>query len=543
MVSRIVRIGLIGVAVFWACSQPTESSPPRQLSVSSTNCVTDLSCPFGQECVDGACAPIQPSLYPHIQTASVLMRSPFEGEETAWCATHYDLMIAGARPDEIRALNPNARFFEYTLTRYHAFDQGLKTAFAWALTHGYDPEDFYLHYREDVFVPTWEGRVIVTGFAPGMVPGWNPGGGGNPASATMRAQSRVIGYYAGSPEPSYLANVAHPGFRQFFAERAAALIDGTWYFNTPFSTGPIDGIMCDEAIYYPNFGEGLLDRSTEYYGVPLTEGHPLAVALEELYPFLAEQLMGAIGTTVDVMPNYGHVLFLNYPNQAAMNIQATTPWILGEVWVSFTGSATPTGGSNRCITYDKDYMQGVRKIVEQTRAGGRRLLGARDTVFGPAGTAQGKIFTLALYYLVHNEHTYYVYESARHPYPTHASTWAWNPAAEFDVGQPYFIPAGAVDFEGQANTTEHWVFASGSDPYLPSLTYRVLARRFTNALVLVKMLPLGSVVDSRSTTTHALNGSYRILQADGSLGLTVTEARLRNNEALILIPDAMTGVN
>jgi hypothetical protein len=275
----------------------------------------------------------------------------------------------------------------------------------------------------------------------------------------------------------------------------------------------------------------------------MTENHPLAMALEELYPFLAEQLMGAIGSTVDVMPNYGHVLFLNYPNPAAVNIQATTPWILGEVWVSFTGSATPTSGANRCITYDKDYAQGVRKIVEQTRAGGRRLLGARDTVFGPTGTSQGKIFTLALYYLVHNEHTYYVYESARHPNPSHASTWAWNPAAEFDVGQPALIPNGAVDFNGQPNTTEHWVLATGPDPYQPSLTYRVLARRFTNALVLVKMLPLGSVVDSRSTTTHPLDRNYRVLQADGSLGVSVTEARIRNNEALILIPDPSTGVD
>ena len=63
----------------------------------------------------------------------------------------------------------------------------------------------------------------------------------------------------------------------------------------------------------------------------------------------------------------------------------------------------------------------------------------------------------------------------------------------------------------------------------------MLARRFTNALVLVKMLPDGSVTDDRSITTHALDGSYAVLQADGSLGAVVTQAQIRNNEALILI--------
>jgi hypothetical protein len=223
-------------------------------------------------------------------------------------------------------------------------------------------------------------------------------------------------------------------------------------------------------------------------------------------------------------------------------VQTTTPWILGEVWVTYTGTSSPTGGANRCITYDNDYVNAVREIIEQTRARGRRILGNRDTSNGVQGSDRGRMFTLALYYLLHNRHTYYVYESADDS-EAHVSTWGWNPIAEFDIGQAATIPPGKVDFEGVANSKEHWIYATGADPYQPNLTYRVLARRFANALVLVKMLPLGSVVDNRSITTHPLDGSYRVLQADGSLGLTVSEARLRNNEALILIPQTLTGVH
>jgi hypothetical protein len=186
-----------------------------------------------------------------------------------------------------------------------------------------------------------------------MVPGWNPGGGGNPASATLRSQSRVISWYRGEPVPWYLANVAHPGFRQFLAERTTGLINGTFYFGRPFVGGPIDGVVCDESIYYPIYGEGLLDRSTEYYGIPLTENHPYAIAVEELYPYLSQSLFNLVGTTVDVMPNYGHVLFLNYatvrdkrPGRDAVD--------LGRGVVTFTGyRRRPTEAA--AIT-KKDYL-------------------------------------------------------------------------------------------------------------------------------------------------------------------------------------------
>ena len=243
------------------------------------------------------------------------------------------------------------------------------------------------------------------------------------------------------------------------------------------------------------------------------------------------------------MPNYGHVLFLNYANRSAINIQAETPWAWGEVWVTYTGQPAPVDGSARCITYDKDYVNAVTAIIQQTRGGGRRVLGARDTASGTAGTDRGKLFTLGLYYLLHNRNTYYMYETASgHALAGHVSTWAWNPAVEFDIGQPQFLPPNTPDFEGKMGTREHWVFATGPDPLYTHLTYRVLARRFTHALVLVKMLPLGALENSQSVTVHALGGSYRPLRADGTLGAPVTQAAIRNNEALILIPETLTSV-
>lgn len=541
MFFRIVRgLAALCVLAILSCDHAMESTTPPATFTTSDYCATDFSCPIGQECVNGSCATIRPALRPHIQVASALLRTPTPSEIT-WRAGHFDLLIGHTKPDESRVVNPNIRMFDYTLIRFHRFDDGPQTATAWAIAHGYNPEDFFLHYREDTVIPTWEGKTIVPGFPSGMVPGYNPGGPN--ASAVLRSQSRVVGYYS-NPEPLYLANIAHPGFRAFMVDYAAGLIDGSWWFITPYASGPVDGIMGDEAIYYPQFNEGLLVRSTEYWGVSHTEpDHPYAIAFEQFYPFLADALLDRFGRTEDVMPNYGHVSFLNYPNQYAINIQASTPWAWGEVWMTYTGWPQPTNGTNRALTYEKDYNHGVKAVILQTRTGGRRVIGARDIANGTAGTDRGKLFTLALYYMLHSKYTYYMYETgAGHAFPGHISSWAWNPAVEYDIGQPMMIPDNAIDFEGRDRTREHYIFASGPDPYMPSKTYRVLARRFWRALVLAKMLPEGSVDDSRSITTHALGGVYRPLRADGTLGAPVTSVSLRNNEGMILIAEVVSGV-
>ena len=322
------------------------------------------------------------------------------------------------------------------------------------------------------------------------------------------------------------------GLSQFVAGN----LDGTWWYNQKYASGSVDGVMIDEAIWYPIFGEGLLSHSDEYYGVPVNDDHPYTYAMESLYPGLANDMKNEFGATKDIMPNYGHVFFLNYPNRCAVDIQKSTPWIWGEVWATYTGTSSPTSGGNRCITEDSDYDQAVRQVIYQTRMGGRRVVGARDYSNGTSGTDRGKLLSLGLYYLVHNSHTFYMYETLiGHAGAGDVSTWAYNPAVDYDIGQPDQIPNGSVDFEGKANTKEHYLFASGSDPVNPSLTYHVHARRFTNALVLVKLLPTGSTTDDASITTHALDGTYAPLNVDGTIGAPITQASIRNNEALILI--------
>src|SRR5512134_3990225 len=105
--SRRARLSCFRLFLLLAvgCDHTVDSPPPSSTASSLTYCATDFSCPPGQECVRGACAPIQPALRPHIQTASALLRSLLPGE-AAWRAQKFDLLIGVPTPDESRAVNP-----------------------------------------------------------------------------------------------------------------------------------------------------------------------------------------------------------------------------------------------------------------------------------------------------------------------------------------------------------------------------------------------------------------------------------------------------
>jgi hypothetical protein len=133
--------------------------------------------------------------------------------------------------------------------------------------------------------------------------------------------------------------------------------------------------------------------------------------------------------------------------------------------------------------------------------------------------------TLAYYYLLADPvHTFLDFNGGYAP----STSWIqhWSKAAAFNVGQP----------EGTWS-----LFATGHDPSNRSLTYRVYERNYTNALILYKPLAhaTGSSVRASigpaSQTTFNLNGKYRMLRADGTLGSVVTRVSLRNGEGAVLI--------
>ena len=134
-----------------------------------------------------------------------------------------------------------------------------------------------------------------------------------------------------------------------------------------------------------------------------------------------------------------------------------------------------------------------------------------------------KLATLAYYYAVADPDTsMLMMNGGNEP----ASEWRrhWTDAVKYNVGRP---------------VGEYSVFAQGADPSNAALVYKVYQRRYQNALVLYKPLSYtkgttGTTADA-TATTHALDGYYRPLKNDGTLGAAVNRITLRNGEGAILV--------
>ncbi len=135
-----------------------------------------------------------------------------------------------------------------------------------------------------------------------------------------------------------------------------------------------------------------------------------------------------------------------------------------------------------------------------------------------------ELATLADYYLIGNpKSTFLMLWGGEAP----ASSWTnhWFNALKYNIGQP----------EGG-----YFVFATGQDPSDHELTYNVYARQYANALVLYKPLSysLGKgtgTTAANTATTEKLGGTYRELNANGTLGPPITSVSLSNGEGAILI--------
>jgi hypothetical protein len=135
-----------------------------------------------------------------------------------------------------------------------------------------------------------------------------------------------------------------------------------------------------------------------------------------------------------------------------------------------------------------------------------------------------QIATLASYYLIADPNNMFLDFYGGYD-PNSSWTDHWSQAAAYDIGQPI---------------GSYYITATGADPSNTALTYEVFERQYQNAIVLYKPLSykigVGSgTLSDASATTMSLNGTYRILNADGTLSGPLTSISLRNGEGAILV--------
>jgi hypothetical protein len=134
-----------------------------------------------------------------------------------------------------------------------------------------------------------------------------------------------------------------------------------------------------------------------------------------------------------------------------------------------------------------------------------------------------QLATLAMYYTIADpDLSFLMVNGGNEP----ASSWTrhWIPAATFNVGKP---------------KGEESLFATGTDPANRSLVYKVYGRQYDNALVLYKPLSytrgVNGTTANNTATAHQLDGLYRPLKADGTLGAATRTVTLRNGEGAVLV--------
>lgn len=135
-----------------------------------------------------------------------------------------------------------------------------------------------------------------------------------------------------------------------------------------------------------------------------------------------------------------------------------------------------------------------------------------------------RMSALAYYYLLADpESTYLMTWGGEEP----SSSWDrhWFDAIAQDIGKP----------------NSAWTrTATGTDPADSRLSYEVFGRSYDKALVLYKPRSYAAGIGSggigaETATTHQLDGNYRILNSDGTLGPVTKTVTLRNAEGVVLI--------
>ena len=409
--------------------------------------------------------------------------------------------------DALTSTNPDVKIMAYipynTVMPYMS-----KWMEEWCIKNKYDPELLYLHYYNDVEVNTTQGKKRISGY----------GGGG----ASSLVQARVVSKWWGGQY--FNINPASEVFRMAYNALAREL--STIHYSKGIFA---HGLFLDSynATIESKYWNRQLNETIEFQKLGLDSKYKalkymekmIAAHTDELRQYLRSE-SGNKDFSVVVNAGVAPYIYKDYPRLFQKNRK-----IINEVCIEELVASTV---DIRIIKYLKDIYDDMEAgrtfwLRSQTNYSSRQKI-------IPEKFKQG---ILATHYLINHKNGYFFYhEGSPVNYGGNSGDLSrshWNINIEYNIGNP--LKTRTRDYWGKIDTDRFFVYDKDEHS-------TVLARQYTNGLVLMKFAALGKGGWNnigQNVKTYKLSRPMRLLNADNSLGPAVNEIRLGNTEGIILV--------
>ncbi len=458
--------------------------------------------------------------FPHIKTFGfdyVPLNNRLD--EAIWLAQHHDWIVGGGGDwdaslyNTVKGANSNTKVMSYLA--YHSISPDHMTWMEnWCSNNGFNPEDIYYHYHTDTQVKLINGTFIT-------VPGY-----GNGSATTLeeaRARVRWNGGWVG-------INPSSTAFRR--ASEALALDK---LIVTGLADTYLDGLFLDTFDGIANDGawSSHLENTIELNpngnlsveDIYTVVRQDLTDSKMELEAFLKQNIDNSFvvnvnAADVDIVYHWAPDIYMDYRDET-MNL-------------SIEYLITTTSNTNRIPRLVQTY---------DDLENGREMFIRSQTNFAPPTEIPYNFiqFILSTHYLVNHPNAHFMFHKGGagnyggYPYGNFAPTH-WHQNMEINIGVP--VTRTGTDYWGETNTNRFYEFASETG-------YKILAREYSDALVLANFGSGGWANIGNNPTTHDLEGEYYPLLADNTTGPAVTSIALGQSEGVILLksPIETLGIN
>jgi len=458
--------------------------------------------------------------YDHIKNFAIVYYSPTYDEEV-WIGENLDLVISGYRPIA-KQINPDLMFFKYMTCQ--SIQVGSIESIWDICTNQYSE-----YFCEDMFFHATADSTMSSQKEPSdqrFVPGWNPeddqgqcGGivndnindvvvscGQSPsnpsATATYKNESRVPLWLWSSRA----ANFNNTFWAEYCTDQATA----------SFATGygdEFEGLMNDEIGKQPpsNIPVPLLELDSEDQNSDYIEKMRAYLTILCEKTNQKGKICGVNGPGsiyVDIVDLEVYEPLFKYPQELA--------------WYQMNS----TGGYDLPFNEDNYYkMKQTQRAEPYETYSNVQMEGSPGwwiAEFPTYSLDRDKYYFLSLYYQVSTPYTFFSYFPSNGGVYNIPPSTCWLPANEVDIGEP----------EG------NWYLISGNNP-IDGDYYEIFARDFTKAKVFTKPTVRWGAFRDDNTYSESidLEGNYKLVNYDGSLGSTVTSIALRNQEGAILLKE------